>query len=216
MQHQNFQKLKLAVGVLAVAACARTATVEAGGEVAPATPVTSRFLPAGTTMNVRINNSIGTRSSRDGDSFTGTLISPVIAEDGSRAVPAGATLTGHVTGVHHAAIPTEQSVIRLHFDNLTFDGRTYPFDGAISNVTVDKESVAPNTNSTVRGAVTGAAVGAVLGGIVSGVELSKIITGGLLGAAAGTVISLGTGSSESVIPAGSLMTVQATNGLQLR
>jgi hypothetical protein len=209
--------LALVIGAAAaLSACAQNAQVQSSGEVAPATPTNRNYLPPGTTMNVRLNESVGTVSSKEGDRFTATLIDPVVATNGATAVPAGATLTGHVTGLHAATLPTEQSVIRLAFDNLSFNGNSYPFDASISNVTVKNESTNANTSSTVRGAVTGAAAGAVLGAIISGGDLSKILSGGLLGAAAGTVISLGTGGTQSVIPAGSTMTVRSTQGIQLR
>lgn len=211
--------LTVIIGAAAAAtltACAPRTQVQSAGEVAPATPSNRNYLPAGTTMNVRLNQSLGTASSKEGDRFTATLVDPVVATNGATAVPAGAELTGHVTGLHSATLPTDQSVIRLDFDSLNFNGRMYSFDGSIANVTVKNEATNPTTNSTVRGAVTGAAAGAVLGAIISGGDLSKIISGGLLGAAAGTVISLGTGGTQSVIPAGSTMTVRSTNGVQLR
>ena len=205
------------IGVAAVlSACAHNAQVQSSGEVAPASPANRNYLPAGTTMNVRLNESVGTVSSKEGDQFTATLVDPVVASNGATAVPAGAVLSGHVTGLHSATLPTDQSVIRLAFDSLNFSGKTYPFDASISNVTVKNEATNPTTSSTVKGAVTGAAAGAVLGAIISGGDLSKIISGGLLGAAAGTVISLGTGGTQSVIPAGSTMTVRSTQGVQLR
>ena len=211
------RQLTVMIGAAAVlSACAQNAQVQSSGEVAPATPANRNYLPAGTTMSVRLNESLGTVSSKEGDRFTGTLIDPVVATNGATAVPAGALVYGHVTGLHSATLPTEQSVIRLDFDSLSFNGRTYPFDASISNVTVKNEATNPTTSSTVKGAVTGAAAGAVLGAIVSGGDLSKIISGGLLGAAAGTVISLGTGGTQAVIPAGSTMTVRSTTGVQLR
>lgn len=209
--------LTIMIGAAAVlAACAQNAQVQSSGEVAPATPSNRNYLPAGTTMNVRLDESLGTTSSKAGDRFTATLVDPVVATNGATAVPAGAMLFGHVSGLHSATLPTEQSVIRLDFDSLSFAGRAYPFDASVSNVTVKNEATNPNTSSTVKGAVTGAAAGAVLGAIISGGDLSKIISGGLLGAAAGTVISLGTGGTQSVIPAGSTMTVRSTQGIQLR
>ena len=209
--------LTVMIGAAAVlSACAQNAQVQSSGEVAPATPANRNYLPAGTTMSVRLNESLGTVSSKEGDRFTGTLIDPVVATNGATAVPPGALVYGHVTELHSATLPTEQSVIRLDFDILSFNGRTYPFDASISNVTVKNEATNPTTSSTVKGAVTGAAAGAVLGAIVSGGDLSKIISGGLLGAAAGTVISLGTGGTQSVIPAGSTMTVRSTQNVQLR
>ena len=209
--------LTVIIGAAAVlSACAQNAQVESSGEVAPATPTSRNYLPAGTTMNVRLNQSLGTVSSKEGDQFTATLADPVVATNGATAVPAGAMLYGHVSGLHSATLPTEQSVIRLDFDSLTFNGRSYPFDASISNVTVKNEATNPTTSSTVKGAVTGAAAGAVLGAIISGGDLSKINSGGLLGAAAGTVISLGTGGTQSVIPSGSTMTVRSTQAIQLR
>ena len=205
----------IAGSLVALAACARNPQVQAGGEVAPATPVNARWLPAGTTLNARLNQSLSASSSREGDQFTATVTDPVIAQNGVTAVPAGAVLTGHITGLHSASIPGEQSVIRLDFDNLTFNGNTYPFDGSVASVNVANQGV--TSSSTARSAATGAAAGAVLGAIVGGASLSKIIEGGLIGAAAGTVISLGTGGGNgNALPSGSTLQVRATQAVQIR
>ena len=125
-------------------------------------------------------------------------------------------LQGRVTGAHTAKIPGEQNVIRLDFNSLTMRGRSYPFSGSISNVSA--QAGGGVSNNTGRNAAIGGAAGAVLGGILSGGEVSKMIAGGLLGAAAGTVISMGTGTggTEAVIPAGSLVTVRSNEGIQVR
>jgi len=208
--------LKLLIGGLAIAGCSQATRVESGGEVAPATPANRNFLPVGTSLNVRLNQSLGTTSSHEGDQFTATVVDPVIAQNGATAVPTGATVYGHVTGLHNSTIPGDRSLIRLDFDHLNFNGRDYPFNASVASVDVQKASTSSSSSSTTRGAVTGAAAGAVLGAIISGGELSKILGGGLLGAAAGTVISLGQGGTESVIPAGSTMTIRATEGVNVR
>src|SRR5262249_47313109 len=167
-------------------------------------------------MYARLNQSIAT-SSHEGDGFSATVRDNVIAEDGSVAIPAGALIQGHVTGVHTAKIPGEQNVIRLNFDNLEMRGRNYPLSASIANVQV--EGGKGVTNTTAKNAAIGGAAGAVLGGVLSGGEVSKIITGGLLGAAAGTVISMGTmgnSSTEAIIPAGSIVTVRSDQGIQVR
>jgi hypothetical protein len=197
-------------------ACATGTQVTAGGEVAPVRPINADWLPAGTSMSARIDQSIGTSSSHNGDTFSATVLNPVYAQDGSVAVPAGSLLHGHITGVHHATVPGEQSVIRLTFDDLQMHGRTYPLTASISNVVVERQATAPNTSSTVRGAVTGAAAGAVIGTVISGGDLSKILTGGLLGAAAGTVISMGVGGTANVIPAGSTLSVRTNEDVRVR
>jgi hypothetical protein len=207
-----YYKLLIAVaGSVLIGACASGTQVSSGGDVTPATPANRNSLPPGTTMAARLDQSIST-SSHDGDSFSATVAEPVQAQDGTIAIPAGSVLRGHVTGAHAAKIPGEQNVIRLAFDDIRIAGRTHPFSGSISNVTIQTEG----GNTTTRDAATGAAAGAVLGAILSGGEVSKIIAGGLLGAATGTVISMGSGSSAAVIPAGSTVTVRATEAVQIR
>jgi hypothetical protein len=167
-------------------------------------------------MSARLNQSIGSSSSHNGDTFSATVLNPVFAQDGSVAVPAGSLLHGRITGVHNATVPGEQSVIRLAFEDLQMHGRTFPLTASISNVAVERQPTAPNTSSTVRGAVTGAAAGAVLGAVISGGDLSRILTGGLLGAATGTVISMGVGGTENVIPSGSTLSVRTNEDVRVR
>jgi hypothetical protein len=201
---------------LAAGACASGTRVESAGEIAPATSMNGAVLPAGTTMRVRLNESVGTRSSHEGDQFTATVTDAVRASNGVDAVPEGSTLFGRVTGLHAANVPGEQPVIRLAFDSVRIRGMSYPFDGTISDVKVATEQTDPTKASVAKEAGVGAIAGAALGAIIGGAELSKIITGGLLGAAAGTVISLGTGSTQSVIASGTRMTVRSTDTVRLR
>jgi hypothetical protein len=51
--------------------------------------------------------------------------------------------------------------------------------------------------------------------VISGGDWSKILGGAALGAAAGTVISLGGGDVEAVLPQGSKMTLQTTQQVSL-
>ena len=201
---------------LAAGACASGTRVESAGEIAPATPMNGAVLPAGTTLRVRLNESVGTRSSHEGDQFTAMVTEAVRASNGVDAVPEGSMLFGHVTGLHSANVPGEHAVIRLAFDSVRIRGESYPFDGQISDVNVTSEQTDPTKAGVAKEAGVGAIAGAALGVIIGGAELSKIITGGLLGAAAGTVISLGTGSTQSVIPSGTRMTVRSTETVRMR
>ena len=207
--YRNF--VVLLATAAALGACATGTRVAAGGDVAATTPATGNYLPAGTTMNARFDQAIST-SNHEGDTFSATVTDNVYASNGAIAIPAGAILRGHVTGVHSGNI-NDQNVIRLNFETLDMRGSSYPFSGSVSNVTVKNGA----SNSTVRDAATGAVAGAVLGAVLSGAELSKIVTGGLLGAAAGTVISLGKGdASTATIPAGSAVTIRSNAGVQVR
>jgi hypothetical protein len=182
----------------------------ASGELAPVTPPNGRWIPAGTSMQVKLNQSLGTGSSRKGDSFTATVINPVYAQDGFTAVPAGSLLRGRITGVYNSSDPGEQSLIRLAFEDLQMRGQTFPVTASISNVVpIDKQAIPASTASTVR---NGAGVGTVL----SGAELSRIVSNGILGAATGTVISLGAGGNEGVLPAGATLTVRTNDQVIVR
>jgi hypothetical protein len=55
----------------------------------------------------------------------------------------------------------------------------------------------------------------VLGAVIGGGDVSKILGGAAIGAAAGTVISLGMGEVDAVLPAGSKMTLQTTQQVTL-
>jgi hypothetical protein len=189
------------------AACAAGTTRTAGGELAPVSPVNGNWLPAGTSMNARLNQSIETVASRSGDSFSATVINPVYAQDGTVAIPAGTILHGRITGVHNATAPGEQSLIRLAFEDLQMHGRTYPVTASISNVVLERPTTA---------AARGAAAGTAPGTVISGAELSKMLKSGLLGAATGTVISMGVGGTENVMPAGSTMTVRTNEDVRIR
>lgn len=211
----RYHALFAAGGLALLAACASNPRIEAAGDVAPSSPATSRYMPAGSSLDVRLDQTLGASRNNEGDSFSATVINPLIAQDGATVVPAGAQVFGHITGLTKSSIPGQQSVIRLDFDNLRTNGRTYSFDASITNVNVADQSSA-SSGSVTKGAVTGAAAGAVLGAVLGGGDLSKMIEGGLLGAAAGTAISLGKDSMHSEIPAGTTMTLRATHDVQLR
>src|SRR5579872_4798261 len=127
------RQLALAVGgLLAVAGCAHNTQV-ASGTLAPVTPASNNWLPAGAVIDTRLNQTIGTKQSHEGEAISATVVNPLIAQDGSVAIPAGAVLRGTITGLHHASFPTDQGVIRVNFDQLQMNGRDYPFRGTISD-----------------------------------------------------------------------------------
>ena len=215
--HTQHRTLVISLSALALYGCTQPARIEtsSGGEVVSSTPANANTLLAGTTMTARLDQSLGTKSSKVGDQFTATTTQAVVAQNGQTVVPSGATVYGHVTGLHSPTVTGEQAVIRLDFDSIAVSGRRYPFKANVSAVGVAGKTTG-STSTTVKTAATGAAAGAVLGGVLSGGDLDKIIAGGLLGAAAGTVISLGRGDVESVLPEGSTLTVQATETVALR
>jgi hypothetical protein len=196
----------------------RTTTVETGGEVAASsavvTPENNRTIPAGARLTATLDQSLGTKVSKAGDTFTATVSQPLNASDGSVVVPAGAKIEGRVTATDDSDNATEPALIRLAFDRIRFNGQSYPFTAAIvqSSAVQTSEQSSAERNKRI---IIGGAVGAALGGLLSGGDLDKIVIGGALGAAAGTIVSLGT-EVNATLPAGSQMTVQATQTTTIR
>jgi len=213
--------LHIRIGVAVVtsivlAACARSPRVETvNGEVAtPVTPANARTLPAGAMMDLTLDQQLGTKTSHTGDQFSATVATAVIAQNGRTAIPSGARVWGHVSGVTAANNATETAALVLDFDSLTFGARTYPYKANIVATNLQRQGA--STSETVKSAAIGAAAGAVLGAVLSGADRDKILLGGGLGAVAGTAISLGKGGENAVLPAGSHLSVQTTQTVALR
>ncbi|HUF31018.1 MAG TPA: YMGG-like glycine zipper-containing protein [Gemmatimonadaceae bacterium] len=207
----------LTMAVLATSACARSATVESTGDVAPlptATPSTSASLPIGTTMQVRLNNELGTASSKVGDTFTATVVNDVRAGDGTVAVASGSTIRGSVTAVESSSDATDAAVIKLAFTELSMNGRTYPFEARIE--ATDLQQQGDTRQETIQKAGIGAAAGAVLGAVLGDAEMKNILVGAAVGAAAGTAISLGAGEVQGTLPVGTVLTIQSTQAVSVR
>jgi len=204
----------LVVGLL-FTGCARQSTIESTGDVAvSSSPADARSLPSGTAIDVTMDQEIGTKSSKVGDTFTATVINPIVADNGTTAVPAGSKIQGKVTGLDTSDKIGDQAAIRVDFDRIVVNGTSYPFYAKVTATNL--ETRGESRNETIRKAGVGAAAGAVLGAIVSGGDLDKILLGGVLGAAAGTVISLGMGDVEGVLPAGTTLKLQTTRVVALR
>ena len=193
-----------------VGACTRPSTVSSGGDVAlPSTPVNASTLPTGSTVTVTLDQQVGTKNSKVGDTFSATVVDAIVASNGQTVVPAGSKVYGKVTGLQDSDNATQKAAIRLDFERINVNGVERPFEANITATNL--ETTGNDTrNETLKKAGIGAAAGAVLGAVLGGGDVSKIIGGAAIGAAAGTVISLGGGEVDAVLPAGSKMTLQTT------
>jgi hypothetical protein len=210
----------LAFGATTALGCSRVATVESQspGTVEPVmstgvTPVNARTLPSGVDLELTLDQSIGTKHSRVGQEFSATVRNTVYAQNGRVVVPAGAKVYGRVTGLDDSDHPGEAAAIRLDFDRLAFNGRSYPFE---ARITATQLETSRDRNVSGRDVAVGAAAGAALGAIIGEGDLKKILGGAAIGAAAGTVIALGVGDTEASLPAGARMNVRTTQTVALR
>ena len=190
-------------------ACSRTTTVESGGEVAAATPVSASSLPTGAVVTVTLDQAVGTKNSKVGDTFTATVAEAITTSNGQTVGPAGSKVYGKVTGLQDSDNAGQKAAIRLDFERINVNGVERPFEANITTTQLETQKE-ETRDETLKKAGIGAAAGAVLGAVIGGGDISKILGGAAIGAAAGTVISLGGGDVEAVLPAGSKMTLQTT------
>lgn len=135
-------------------------------------------IPAGTPIDVRLDNEISTENAHPGDSWTGTVDQPVSASDGRQVVPAGSAVSGVITT---AAEGTHDSHAQLGLAV-----REISVNGDTRRIRADAEPIVAGTQRAKKiGAIAGgAAAGALLGHAV-GEHSHGALIGGVLGGAAG-------------------------------
>jgi hypothetical protein len=195
----------VAGALLAAGACAKSTVHTAAGNLPTVTPPNASRLPVGTEIEVKTNQALG-KDSRVGSEFSMRVDDPVKAQNGETAVPEGAMVYGHISGLNMNHDP---AVIRLDFDKLVVNGKSHPFNAQVTQVKTPAMS-----NQTLKSAAIGGAAGAALGAIFSGGDLDKLVAGGVLGAAAGTVISLG--KEHGDLPEGTKLHLRVSEPVQLR
>ena len=161
-------------------------------------PPPTMSIAAGTTLTIRVDQRIGVKSSRAGDTFTGELVDPVLASDNSVMLPKGALVGGVVDVSHRRGHFKGRSLIELRLTSLTLNGTQYPLvtaDLAESNKGKGRRSAA-----LIGG---GSGLGMLVGGLATGGV--GVVGAGLVGGGAGTAVAGLTGNRDINIPAESIV-----------
>jgi len=171
----------------------------------PAPEVVS--IPRGTTLRVRLAQSIDTARSRAGERFTATLDAPVL-HGAHVAIPKGTTFTGHVTAAKPSGRLRGRAVLGLTLDAFEWNGKSYPI--ATSGVSRTSANHKRRNLGLIGG---GSGVGALIGAIAGGGKGALIGAGA--GAAAGTAGAAFTGRRNVRLPAESLLAFTLERPVQL-
>lgn len=165
-------------------------------------------VPAGTTLTVRLNETLSSKSSTDGQPFTGTLVNPVSA-GGETAFPAGATVTGTVVTSHSAGRFKGASLLEIKLDSITAGGRQVSISTAA--ITKGEKGKGKRTAAMIGG---GAGAGALIGGLAGGGKGAAI--GALVGGGAGTAGAGLTGNRDVSFPAESAVSFKLADSVEMR
>ena len=174
----------------------------------PPPPPPPLVVPAGTSIVVRMGNSLTSKTSNIGDSFTGTLAHSV-AVNGVVAIPSGAGVSGTVSDVKSPGKFKGEGILSITLNSINVRG--VPTTIATSTFSQTIKGKGKRT-AVMAGGGTGA--GALIGGLAGGGKGALI--GGLVGAGAGTAGAAFTGNKEVEIPAESVVTFKLAESITVR
>jgi hypothetical protein len=180
----------------------------------PQPRVVTSTVAMGTSMSLRLNETLSTETNRVGDSFTATLQDAITDADGNVIVPAGATVRGRLTQVEKSGHVGATGILKLAFEAVSFGGRSYPMDATVVRANPQRSN-RTTTGEQAAKVAAGAAAGAVLGRVL-GKDTRSTLKGAVVGAAAGTAIAMGTADVDVVLPAGSEMVIRLDSPVEVR
>jgi hypothetical protein len=164
-------------------------------------------VPAGTTLTVRLGESVGSKISSPGQSFSATLASAVTV-DGNTVIPAGASARGTVVDAKPLGRFKGGARLELRLNSVTVNGTPQTIE--TSAVSRTQKGKGKRTAVMAGG---GAALGAIVGGLAGGGK------GAAIGAAAGGGAGAGgaafTGNKEIVLPAESALSFRLKSPLEV-
>lgn len=162
----------------------------------------------GTTLPIRINQTISVKTAMAGDRFSGSFAESLRDDNGRVIVPRGTPVSGVISAAHKRGHFKGSSILSLRLTNMTLNGQNYQLSTGRSTQT--KKGKGKRTAAIIGG---GAGVGMLIGGIASGGV--GLLAGGLAGGGAGTLISGVTGNKDITIPAESIVRFKLTEPLSV-
>lgn len=149
-------------------------------------------LPAGTVVEVRLDQALSTARNKAGDSFPASLAEPVML-DGKEILPTGTRFTGHVTQAEASGRLEGRGVLGITLDSFELKGETYRVASSL-----DTRTTAAHKKRNIEMIGGGAGVGALIGALAGRGKGAAI--GAAAGAAAGTGAAAATGKKEVEVP----------------
>jgi hypothetical protein len=171
---------------------------------------TTRVVPVGTNLRIRLEDTLSSKDSRVGDKFTAIVTDPARFDE--------ATVTGHISSIKKSGKVQGRTSMNLAFNSIQLrEGRRGTLHGYVTRVYGDNGGRADDEggvesgsrgNQTLKRSGIGAAGGAIIGAIAGGGKGAAI---GLLVGGAGGAGSLAIkGSKELKLESGTELLVKVT------
>jgi hypothetical protein len=166
------------------------------------------FVPAGTEITVVLDQSLGSKTSTSGQTFTATVEAPVEI-DGKVVIPKGARASGIVKDAKPAGRFKGGAGLSLALTSIEIGGKEHAVE--TSDATMSSKGKGKRTAAMVGG---GAAGGAGIGALAGGGKGAGI--GALIGAAAGVAGAGLTGSRDITLPAETALSFKLVQPLEIK
>jgi hypothetical protein len=165
-------------------------------------------VPAGTTLTVRLNQTLSSKTSKTGQSFSATVRNSV-SVGGKVVIPAGSTAHGRVLDAKKQGAFKGAADLALALTSVNVHGTTYSISTGEWDQT--EKGKGKRTAAVIGG---GAAGGAILGALAGGGKGAAIGAG--VGAGAGTAVAGGTGGKNVNLPAESTLSFKLTQPVSIQ
>jgi hypothetical protein len=184
----------------------QNAANQAANAPAPAPPPI--VVPEGTRIEVVLDQSLSSKTSSVGQSFSATVVDPIVV-DGQEVISKGAHARGVVTSAKAAGRFKGASELGLALRSIEVNGQRYEIRAATPELS--KKGKGKRTGALVGG---GAGGGALIGGLAGGGKGALI--GGLVGAGAGAGGAAFTGNRDVQLPAETGLTFRLVKPLEIQ
>lgn len=165
-------------------------------------------VPSGTEVTISLGSAIGSKISRPGDTFTGSVARDVMAGN-AVAIPQGTAVVGTVTDAKPLGRFKGGALLQVRLDSVRIGGADVPVQAAARSFS---EKGKGKRTAVLTGG--GAALGGIIGALAGGGKGAAI--GAAAGAGAGAGGSAFTGNKEIVLQAEHDLSFELTQPLEVK
>jgi len=165
-------------------------------------------VPSGTAITISLGSAIGSRLSKPGDTFTGSVAKDVVVGN-AVAIPQGANVSGTVADAKPLGKFKGGAALQVRLDSVQIKGADVPVQAAARSFS---EKGKGKRTAVLTGG--GAALGGIIGALAGGGKGAAI--GAAAGAGAGAGGSAFTGNKEIVLPAESDLSFELSQPLEVK
>ena len=173
----------------------------------------SLTVPAGTKLDLTINQELSSRKNKPGDTFTAKVAADVLDPSGTVVINQGSTVNGSIVAVKPAPNRRTPGTLTVALSTIETNGKTFPIRATIDSVQRDYRKQGVTAGDAAKVGI-GAAAGAVVGQILSKNTKGTVI-GAVVGGIAGAGVAVQTKDMDVVIPDGSHILATITEPMKV-